>query len=498
MVLSSWTNRFSLGGLLSLVIIFSGSLVGCSTPKPDSTFIPATPPHPSSDVNTFRGNFARTGWMPGPGPSGPDVSPKWIVETDAPVNTSPVVVDETLYIRGSNGQLYAVDKERGVIRWETTVTNYIASRSPIAASPTVANGMVYVGVQALNAQTGELIWDASEQLSDVSEQDQTYKSFVSAVASAPAVHDKIVYITAGRRTVALDAKSGVLRWQEGYRTYLSAPTVVANRVFGGNSEVQYRSLSPPRRDGVVYARCAGDGTLLWTFDAAEHNPAFFFPNSMGKSTISDVADSSCAQSSPNASSSESEPPTSFTSSHSATLDSKVLLGAPTAAAANGMLFYTQADDWAYLNGRIDPGIVYALDARTGAAVWTFDPALDAESVARWPKIDVDAPPHIISSPAVANETVYIGTETGAIHALDAQTGDVRWTTKLSGAVRSSPAITGEMLYVGSTDGHLYALDVATGSVTWQFATDGPIISSPAVTGGTIYFGSHDGRIYALE
>jgi outer membrane protein assembly factor BamB len=68
-----------------------------------------------------------------------------------------------------------------------------------------------------------------------------------------------------------------------------------------------------------------------------------------------------------------------------------------------------------------------------------------------------------------------------------------------GPMQSSPALAGDRLYVGSDDGNLYAVDATSGAVVWAFAPGGPIVSSPAVaTGGTdpvIVVGSNDGNVY---
>ena len=68
-----------------------------------------------------------------------------------------------------------------------------------------------------------------------------------------------------------------------------------------------------------------------------------------------------------------------------------------------------------------------------------------------------------------------------------------------GPIQSSPALAGDRLYVGSDDGNLYAVDATTGAVAWTFPTGGPVVSSPAVaTGGAepvIVVGSNDGNLY---
>ena len=63
---------------------------------------------------------------------------------------------------------------------------------------------------------------------------------------------------------------------------------------------------------------------------------------------------------------------------------------------------------------------------------------------------------------------------------------------------SSLAIADGVVYVGSGDGRLYALDAETGQEKWRFKTDGAIVSSPAVAGGVVYFASTDGYLYAVR
>jgi outer membrane protein assembly factor BamB len=63
---------------------------------------------------------------------------------------------------------------------------------------------------------------------------------------------------------------------------------------------------------------------------------------------------------------------------------------------------------------------------------------------------------------------------------------------------SSPALSDTAVYVGSDDGRLYAIDIATGQELWNFPTGDRITSSPAYANGTVYVGSYDGKLYAIR
>jgi len=56
-----------------------------------------------------------------------------------------------------------------------------------------------------------------------------------------------------------------------------------------------------------------------------------------------------------------------------------------------------------------------------------------------------------SSPAVLNGVVYVGSDDDYVYALDAATGAYIWSYKTGGSVDSSPAVVNGIVYVGSED-----------------------------------------------
>ena len=62
----------------------------------------------------------------------------------------------------------------------------------------------------------------------------------------------------------------------------------------------------------------------------------------------------------------------------------------------------------------------------------------------------------MSAPCVADGVVYVGDTAGTMHALDAGSGNVRWSAGL-GSLRSGPVVTGGVLYVGTNVGYLQAI-----------------------------------------
>jgi hypothetical protein len=58
--------------------------------------------------------------------------------------------------------------------------------------------------------------------------------------------------------------------------------------------------------------------------------------------------------------------------------------------------------------------------------------------------------------------------------------EVRWTLATIGRMPSSPAVVDDTVFVGSLDGNLYALDTENGTEKWRFTIGDQIWSSPAV------------------
>ena len=151
------------------------------------------------------------------------------------------------------------------------------------------------------------------------------------------------------------------------------------------------------------------------------------------------------------------------------------------------------------------GNLYALDLESGTQKWKL--ALGVRATA---------------SPAVDQGTVYLGTYSGRFYAVDAETGKLKWKFQTEGERRfagkhlhgsepagetmpvpfdcylSSPAVWSGAVYFGSGDGNVYALDAATGTLKWKFHTGDVVHASPAISDGTLFIGSWDSYFYALD
>ena len=94
--------------------------------------------------------------------------------------------------------------------------------------------------------------------------------------------------------------------------------------------------------------------------------------------------------------------------------------------------------------------------------------------------------HIVpkSAPVVSEGLVYFGADSGIFYALDAASGQVRWShslrTKSRKGIWSTPAVHAGRVYFGAYDGCVYCLDAATGGEIWQAGVADWVGSSPCL------------------
>ena len=177
---------------------------------------------------------------------------QWAFKTGGPIVTSPAIADGVVYIASLSGFLYAIDQRSGQEKWK------FKSRMPIASSPAVANGKVYFGagdVYAVDAKSGILqwkfatqnvvhaspavaggavfvgSWDGSLYAIDAAtgRKKWNYPTSKSWVNGTPAVRDGLVYVgtSDSSRFMALDARTGRLRWYFDAKAYIFSSAALA-------------------------------------------------------------------------------------------------------------------------------------------------------------------------------------------------------------------------------------------------------------------------------
>lgn len=129
------------------------------------------------------------------------------------------------------------------------------------------------------------------------------------------------------------------------------------------------------------------------------------------------------------------------------------------------------------------GTVYAIDERDGSGKWRSS----VEHGVR-------------ESPAVADGTVFVRVGDAFVRAVSAETGEGRWRVKMESdgdGVRTSPTVVGNTVFAASAG--ITAVDAETGSVQWSIRDpEAGALHTPAVVGDTVYVTSRLGSVYALD
>jgi outer membrane protein assembly factor BamB len=158
-----------------------------------------------------------------------------------------------------------------------------------------------------------------------------------------------------------------------------------------------------------------------------------------------------------------------------------------------------------IQGIGDPSIRAVVGA--GSTLFAFD----GDGHRLWATVleggDISTPAALLSLPATLEEVVVAAG--GTLYALDAATGAVVWSSTPSGKPLGAPSIgdpnvVGDPnILVGDNEGHLFSLDPRTGAVIAVFAGRGAITASPAVgdpnrSSPWVILGDGGGDVYAFD
>lgn len=171
----------------------------------------------------------------------------------------------------------------------------------------------------------------------------------------------------------------------------------------------------------------------------------------------------------------------------------------------------------------DSGIVSALDAETGALLWSkrfgrpgvppLGPAANQDSLAvisgsklyvldretgrlRWSRSVGSAPS---AGPALTREYAYVALLSGRIEAYKLDDPDVQpWYYQSKGRTHLRPTTTGNVVSWPTSIGHLYVCRADDPEVLFRLESNDDIVTSPAEKEPNLYIASLDGNLYCLN
>jgi len=360
--------------------------------------------------------------------------------------------------------------------WSASLGTVSYSSPAVVDLKALGEPVVFAGgsdFSAYEASTGALLWSFP---------------VVKPVNSSPAVLNGVVYFVDTDGTLyALNAKNGALRcsYATGQFTETS-PLVVEDP--DGSGPVIYFGTSPSLpAQGSEYAiygpgNTHGSCTEDWAFHGwtiqpgGSWSPPAYGTNASGTPVVvfgSENTDNSVYALNANTGAKI------WTYRTSKTARDNDVGASPTISApgVNGF-----ADGVVYVLGK--DKVVYAFDLTTGALIWQHALAVGTAGD--------------VCGIALVGDDIYLCSDTG-VYALNATTGAQVWHVLSSRAFYASPAVVGppgqQVLVTGNITGDVYVLNLATGNTLYIHEADSAgIWSSPAVSQNTIYITGKDGQL----
>ena len=320
----------------------------------------------------------------------------WIVNQSSEWDSAPTVANDTVYVGGYDGTddaLFAYNATDGSLRWT------YPTASAIEIPPVYASGYLYTAdsrgrIYQFDAATGDRLW-----------------TFHSGDVGGIAVVNGVLYATVDYSTsqgtsedrlFALNATDREVLW-----TFAKPST-------------GYGMAQPAVDDGTVFLTQDGVGT--YAVDAATGQQLWNRSIAGSGSRL-----------------------------HSPVVEDGVV--------------YVDDAEYSGTNGH-----VYALDAADGTTLWSTPANVDGYTGA---------------SPALAHDTLYF-TADGSLHAVDATTGADVWTSQICGAAEHSPVYADGTVFVPLADSSIRAYDAGTGDMVWQYSRYGYESYTPAIVDGLLY------------
>jgi len=445
---------------------------------------------------------------------------KWVATTTGDVSGTPAVVDGAVYFGDFGGTVWKLDANTGAVIWSRLVSSYTGIAGDYArTSPSLDGSVLVVGTNrtplllGIDATTGALLWKT--QVNPDLRGTMTGSPILAGhtvITGVSAAGANVPGATFRGNVAAVNAQTGQLLWQS-----FSLPD---NHGVGGAyaGATMFSVPTVDVADGLVFGTFGNLYTEPATVLACHAaSPNGFFseaceqPGAFWKSIVAFRLDTGAPVWSYRV---FGDPPT-----QSACGPQPVPWCAPASdvekwdvGGSSPNVFQLGTRTVVGFGGK--SGVYYLFDAKTGALIWNtvvgpggdqgglqWGTAYDGRRIYGSLTNQHHIPYRLTQNGVLTNTTV----TGGSWMALDPATGKILWQTA-DPQLETLPPPTGTVgvwdlapvsvangvAYVASmakTGSQMYALDAATGSILWQFAAGSSVNAAPAIVNGSLYWGS---------
>lgn len=276
--------------------------------------------------------------------------------------------------------------------------------------------------------------------------------------------------TEGGNLVALDTETGEVQWQQDLGIDVQVPPLVAGDIlYVPTTFVGPGLKSDPDGKAALFALNASDGSELWQFES----------------------DNYILQ-------------TPFLQGETVYVAGVYIDPEPVDEGGHTRVYALSAEDgserWAYESLDGFPKQLYANDTAVAfIAYQDFANGIDtANGELLWRRDTGNWVPTLSGT----DDTIYFGSANTIVHALDVSDGSVEWQHNIAEGtfnyVLGAPVRSGDSLIFLTQQGDIMALDATNGELRWHFPTGITARTGPFISGDWLYIGDEDGVVYAYS
>ncbi len=351
----------------------------------------------SADWTSFRGDPQLTGVANSQLPD--KLEFLWAFQAEDMIESTAAIVDGTVYLGVSDGNLYAIDVQTGKGKWK-----YQAA-APIKSSPSINGGVIYFGdgdgiFHAVDIATRKKKWQ--------------YTTEGEIVSSANFAGDRVLFGSYDGFLYCLNINNGELAWKYETEGYVHATPSIWTQVVNESGDTGNFAIVTGC-DSYLRVINTDDGTQNQQVNLGAYvgaSPAIsqnhIYCGTYGSEILGvalDTGDITWRYQHP-----ERQFP--FFASAALTKD-RIIIG-----------------------GR--DKLVHAISPEKGEPIWTYT-----------------AKSRIESSAVIVGKRVFFGTMRGVFIALDIDTGKPVWKYETGSSIVASPSVADGRIYIGTEDGILY-------------------------------------------
>jgi polyvinyl alcohol dehydrogenase (cytochrome) len=439
------------------------------------------------------------------------LAPKWTFTTHGDVSATAANSHGALYFPDWGGYLNKIDATTGSLIWQRQLSTYAGEPAGAVSrtSPAIVNGVVYIGDQngahllAIDAKSGNLLWNTKinpHPLANITQSPVVYNGVVyigaASLEEGAAANPAYPCCTFRGSFSAINAATGAILWT----TYIVPDNngqpggYSGGGVWGGMPAINPASNTVFITTGNNYTvpqtvkDCeALGGTAASCLDPNDHIDSIIAINmstgairwATGVQGFDDWNVACIPGFDPNNCPVNPGPDYDFGAGAS-------LFTIPVANGSSRLA----------VGAGQKSGIYWALDAATGAIIWSqaagpgstlggieWGTATDSKHIYIAEANFFGIPYQLPSGQTITS---------GSFAALDPATGRIIWqVADPSGNVDLGPLSTSNgIVYAPSMSGHMYALDGATGNVLWDYLGAGSAIGGASIgNDGVVYWGN---------